>query len=147
MSDQILVSFSDATRDTLKLMLDLEATAGQPAVSEETGEQLRVAIEITGDIQGVVYYRFPSKTVIEIVKIMSGMEIGEIDDFVSSAIGEIANIISGNAMNSLYEKKFVCDIKPPQITMDKPSAECTDTGSGTQVVTDIGVFNLDLFKK
>ncbi|UTW68872.1 chemotaxis protein CheC [Anaerobacillus sp. HL2] len=49
------------------------------------------------------------------VKTMCGMEVTEVDMFVSSALGEVVNIISGNALTKLTEKGMVCDILPPKI--------------------------------
>ncbi len=144
MVDQILVSFTEATRDVFKLMLDLDAKSENHSFSEGTSEKLRVAVEITGDVQGKIYYWFPRDAVIEIVKIMSGMEITEIDEFVTSAISEMANIISGNAMNNLYEKHYVCDILPPEVSLNE-GVSCREA-DGAQLVTDIGVFNLDLVR-
>lgn len=144
MADGILVSFTDATRDVLKLMLDLDAKSEKYSITDGTTEKLRVAVEITGDIKGKIYYWFPKDTVLEIVKIMSGMEISEVDDFASSAICEMANIISGNAMNNLYERNFTCDILPPEVSMDNKPVQ--GESAGALVVTDIGVFNLDIVK-
>ena len=47
------------------------------------------------------------------VKIMSGMEFEEVDAFVTSAISEIANIISGNVATALSDSDIKCDILPP----------------------------------
>ncbi|MEI6100356.1 MAG: chemotaxis protein CheX [Eubacteriales bacterium] len=146
MMDEILVSFTEATRDVFKLMLDLDAKSEIHCITEGTCEQLNIAVGITGDIQGEIQYWFPKETVFEIVKIMSGMETIEIDDFVKSAIGEVANIISGNAMNNLYERNFLCDIKPPEVNFIIPPVYCQGADR-TMVVTDIGMFNLDLIKK
>lgn len=43
------------------------------------------------------------------------MEMKEIDGFVSSALGEVANIISGNVVTELSKNEYKCDIVPPQI--------------------------------
>lgn len=146
MVDEILFSFTEATRDVFKIMLDLDANSKQHSFTESTSEQLRIAVGITGDIQGEIQYWFPKETAFEIVKIMSGMEISEIDDFVTSAIGEVANIISGNAMNNLYERNFTCDIMPPEVSICKPGMQC-QISDGTMVETDAGAFKLDIYKK
>jgi chemotaxis protein CheX len=42
------------------------------------------------------------------------MAVEDIDEFASSAIGEIANIISGKALIAMSQEKIVCDILPPE---------------------------------
>jgi len=77
---------------------------------------------------------------------MSGMEFSEIDDFVTSAMGEIANIISGNVMSTLSVQKLSCDILPPHIidnTGDKANIDYKFY-SGMQICTDIGNIDLDI---
>lgn len=114
----LLTPFSNAASQTFKLLLDLDVStdASQPTEPcEETKEKVNIMIEITGDLAGEVMYSFPKDTTLEMVKMMSGMEFNEIDDFVKSALGEIANIISGNAMTGLSQSQVVCDIRPPKI--------------------------------
>lgn len=112
---KILDPFSKATQEVFKLMLDLDAACDASAKCDVLDDKITIAIGLTGDFSGKIYYSFPKKTTLEMVKIMSGMEIGEIDDFVTSAMGEIANIISGNALIALTEQQITCDILPPEI--------------------------------
>jgi len=123
----------------------MDATCEPNSKTEDTSGHLRIAVEITGDVKGRIEYLFPNDTAIEIVKFMSGMEITGLDDFVTSAMGEVANIISGNAMNNLYERNFVCDIMPPEVSINKQPAQCQS--DGVLFETEIGTFCLDLFKK
>jgi len=46
---------------------------------------------------------------LEMVKIMSGLEMDDIDNFVSSALGEVGNIISDNALTILTKGNYKCD--------------------------------------
>ncbi|WP_457944579.1 chemotaxis protein CheX [Caproiciproducens sp. LBM24188] len=118
MNDGIFIPFSKATGEAFKMMLNLEASTEEPEVRDvvpNTGSDLNIAIDVTGDLTGEVLYRFPKKTALEMVKIMCGMEFEEIDEFVTSAMGEIANIISGNAMTGLSEQNIICDIQPPKV--------------------------------
>ncbi|AFM00192.1 MULTISPECIES: chemotaxis protein CheX [Desulfitobacterium] len=114
----LLTPFSNAASQTFKLLLDLDVSTdvSQPIESsEEAKEKVDIVIEITGDLAGEVMYSFPKDTTLEMVKMMSGMEFNEIDEFVKSALGEIANIISGNAMTGLSQSQVICDIRPPKI--------------------------------
>lgn len=141
--------FFDATKDVFQLMLDLNNITNKPLCETcvVANGKMDIAIGVVGDMQGKVIYRFPVETSLEIVKIMSGMEFSEIDDFVTSAMGEIANIISGNVLSILSVQEITCDILPPQIlTEDMVDDSNTkyDYISGMQIYTDIGNISLDI---
>ena len=131
MNTDLLAPFANATCETLKLLLDVDARTGTAGATDGCAEdkaRISVAIGITGDVSGEALYRFPVDTTLEIVKTMSGMEFTEIDEFVTSALGEIANIISGNAVTDLSGRQITCDILPPKILdgEELPSAaDCT----------------------
>lgn len=113
MSDKLYQPFLEATRDVFELMLDITDILDRIMETFECEDELDVTIEIVGDLVGEVIYRFPRKTSLNVVNVMSGMEIQEVDDFVTSAISEIANIISGNVLTILSKDHFNCDILPP----------------------------------
>jgi Predicted inhibitor of MCP methylation, homolog of CheC len=143
MKNDVLTPFTNAACNTLKLLLDVDALAEAARVIEacpENTDQIDVVIGITGDLDGEVLYRFPTDTTLEIVKMMSGMEFTEVDEFVTSALGEIANIISGNAVTDLSQKDITCDILPPKIMGEEKLV--TDEGVtylfSTKINTSIG---------
>ncbi len=107
--------FLSATRSVFQLMLDLSDVADRPAEAFVCDDALCIAIGITGDLTGEVIYRFPRVTSLRMVAIMSGMEMDSVDDFVTSAVAEIANIISGNVLTMLAGEDLVCDILPPEL--------------------------------
>ena len=117
MTDQVFGPFSNAVREVCKQMLDINAEVGaaSPVNVSSSGDKVNIMVGFTGDYSGETYYVFPRNTALEIVKSMSGMEIDDIDEFVTSALGEISNIISGNAMTGLSELSIACDILPPKL--------------------------------
>lgn len=112
--------FYQATINVFKLMLDLDVSRDQStALQKMLGQkEVGVVIDITGDLTGSILYRFPDTMILEMVKIMSGMEFDTVDSFVTSALGEVSNIISGNAISSLFSQNYNCDIKPPRILIE-----------------------------
>ena len=141
MKNDMIAPFANATSETLKLLLDLDAIVAASQnedKKEEKQDQIDVAIGITGDLTGEVLYRFPTETTLEIVKIMSGMEFTEIDEFVTSALGEIANIISGNAVTDLSRQEIVCDILPPKVLEGEGADAETTYLFSTKLNTSIG---------
>ena len=115
MLDKFYIPFFEATCNVFFLMLDLSEITDQPAERGEFDGALSISIGVIGDLEGEVIYRFPQETSLAMVNIMSGMEMDSVDEFVTSAISEIANIISGNVLTMLAEKDFKCDILPPKL--------------------------------
>jgi chemotaxis protein CheX len=107
--------FLEATRSVFQLMLDLQDITESPVEGFVPSGVTDVSVGMIGDLQGEVVYRFPRETSLNMVRIMSGMEIDSVDDFVTSAISEIANIISGNVLTMLAESHLKCDILPPRL--------------------------------
>ena len=150
MNNVLYNPFFNATRDVFELMLALNDISDKPyAVNDGVHGQMDIviAIGITGDLEGKVVYHFPKETSLKMVNIMSGMEFEEIDEFVTSAMGEIANIISGNVLSNLSEQELTCDILPPEILATETLAEQIKNynfKSGMQITTDIGEVNLEI---
>lgn len=106
-----------ATTSVFKTMLNLEPQAGVPTAIDELTpvKEANVIIGVTGDLRGSLLYSFSKEMALEMVYIMSGMRMKELDMFVSSALSEVANIISGNALTHLSKNQLICDIAPPQL--------------------------------
>ncbi len=140
--------FYQATNDVLMNMLDLKTERGQLDLVDDVipGNEANVIIGITGSLSGTVMYSFPKSMTLEIVKIMSGMELEKLDSFVTSALGEVANIISGNAVTYLKEDKFECNIVPPQVIIgqNQSISMATDHALLLPISTNIGDFDLNI---
>jgi len=123
MSHNIYTPFLEATRNVFHLMLDLSDIDEGPAENFRYDDTLNISIGVVGDLKGEIIYKFPSDTSLSMVTIMSGMEIDSVDEFVTSAISEIANIISGNVLNLLAETDINCDILPPALKLSEDAGE------------------------
>ncbi|MBE6011087.1 MAG: chemotaxis protein CheX [Lachnospiraceae bacterium] len=148
MDNKIYMPFFEATKDVLKLMLDIEAESKAGENQDnifDSENKLNISIGLTGDIKGEILYKFPKETTLEMAKIMSGMEFNEVDDFVTSAVGEIANIISGKALIALSEKEIQCDILSPKVIMDAKYNDTYSESHFSKVCTDIGEIEIDIY--
>ena len=101
MVDNLYRAFVDATHHVFELMLNISEISDHPAEDLKSDDTVDIAIGIVGDLKGEVIYRFPVSTSLNMVNIMSGMQFEAVDVFVTSAISEIANIISGNVLTAL----------------------------------------------
>ncbi|MGE4354013.1 MAG: chemotaxis protein CheX [Oscillospiraceae bacterium] len=128
MSEKIFTSLANATQEVLHLMLGVDAVAGGKSTESLTldSDEIVVCIGLTGDASEEVSYYYPKETALEFVRIMSGMEVDKVDEFVMSAVSEISNIISGSAATELSTQEIVCDILPPQVTLESSGERVTD---------------------
>ncbi len=115
MIENIQNPFFEATKNVFNLMLDLQDVSETSAENFNHNKCLNICIGVTGDLTGKAIYKFADQTSLNVVNIISGMEIDSIDEFVTSAISEIANIISGNVFSMLAETNIICDILPPYV--------------------------------
>lgn len=143
--------FYMATRDVFQLMLDLPVDKGNMGVVDEmvSSKEANVVLGVTGDLRGSILFSFPKEMTLEMVRIMCGMQLDEIDNFVSSALGEIANIVGGNAITNLSTNNYICDIVPPQIYIGsyKSMSMAAQKALLLTMNTSIGSFDVHIFLK
>ena len=143
--------FYKATKDIFKLMLDVDPQKKDLKVIEDMiqAKETSVFLGITGDLQGGIMFSFPKTMALEMIKILSGMDLDIIDSFASSALGEIGNIIGGNALTELSKYNYKCNIIPPQIFIGehKSLSLANKKALLLTLTTPIGDFDLSIFLK
>lgn len=136
-------AFVKSLRDTLETMVGLNSSIAQDRTDQEArlvGDAF-VRIDIIGDIRGSVVYGFSRDFALEVVRMMTFMELTELDDMVCSAMGEISNITSGNATISLAEKGYQCDITTPAISIDEFPSDIGELTKGVCLESSVGQFS------
>ncbi len=78
-------------------------------------QQCNVIMGVTGGIEGQILYGMSLITADRIASQMLGQPVLTFDNLAASAIGELGNMITGNAMSLLAEAGITCDITPPSI--------------------------------
>ena len=96
-----------------ELGVKLVLSGAEQAASQYTTNELTAVIGISGQLEGNVLYGFSQECAKTIAGKMIGQEILEMDELSLSAIGEIANMITGNAATLLANMGAACDITPP----------------------------------
>jgi chemotaxis protein CheX len=138
--------FYKATIDVFRIMLNLDVKRGALRAVEELEpvSEANVVIGVTGDLKGSLLYSFPKEMALEMVTIMAGMAMNKLDAFVSSALGEVANIISGNAVTHLASSGLTCQISPPQVFVGRKGSLSMSTEKAVVVplITDIGTLEV-----
>lgn len=110
---------------------------GAEAVSNQfTTDQITAIIGISGRLEGNVLYGFSDGTALAVASQMMGEPVTELDDIGLSALGEIANMITGNAATQLAAAGYTCDISPPVII--EPAGSKFYTPGGKQILVTFG---------
>ncbi len=107
---------SDATTEIFETMIMLEITAGDPVVEKINNFKCSVSgvIGLAGTCKGILAIHLPDTVAMSITGSFLGMEVTEVDDDVTDAIGELANMVAGNI-------KMILDEAGKDVTLSIPS--------------------------
>lgn len=95
--------FITATLHVLKTIAQVEVSAGKPYVKKDkiARGDVSAVIGLTGNVSGTISVSFAEKSILAIVSRMFGEEVTSLNDEIGDAVGEIANMISGQARQAL----------------------------------------------
>lgn len=119
MDINIAKPFIKATVDVLSTMAMITPKPGKPYAKKDTVARGDVTgiIGITGEKNGTISVTFPKDCAIAIVKNMLGGEIEDVIQDVKDAVGEVTNMISGQARRGLSEMGYVFQAATPTVIM------------------------------
>lgn len=102
---EVAKPFVDATKHVLTMMARLEPKPGKPYVKKGAAASgdVSAVVGLTGDKNGSVSISFSKKCAIAVVKNMLGDDIADIIQDAKDAVGEITNMISGQARAGLSQ--------------------------------------------
>ena len=91
--------FIAAVRNVFQTMMDIEVGIGKPYTKREQDGSADVSgiIGFSGDAAGCVVVSFPKPVALRAVSAFAGTEISEDHPDFADAVGELANMIAGNA--------------------------------------------------
>lgn len=117
MNADFINPFLKATINVLSMMAFVKPEAGKPFIKKDRKAQGDISgiIGMTGATKGVVVFSLSKEAAIKIVSSMLGEDYKEINDDVSDAIGEITNMISGDARRELATKGYTFEGGLPSI--------------------------------
>lgn len=121
MNAEHLDAFKNAASRVLQAMAFTEATAAKPFVKQEgeSAGDVSAIVGITGPMEGSMSLSFAQKSILFVVSNMFGEEMTKLDDEVADAVGELTNIISGDARRELAEAGLTLDGAVPTVIMGK----------------------------
>ncbi len=109
--------FIQSTIVTFKNMMSTDVTPGKVALKEGNALTYYISgiIGLSGDAQGAIAVSFPKLAALKVVSAMLGTQIKVVGDEVTDGIGELANIIAGNAKKDLAQ--FNLKISLPKVVI------------------------------
>ena len=113
--------FIESTLHVLKTIASVKAEGGKPFLKKDfkaLGDVSSI-IGLTGDVKGTVSVSFSEESILPIVSAMFGEEIAALNEEVKDAVGEIANMISGQARQKLDEMGLNLKAAIPTVVMGK----------------------------
>ena len=126
--------FIQATIDTFRTMMEIDLKTGNPILRENAHHTFDVSgvIGLSGEAQGVISISFPKVLALKVASKMFGEEIKIIGPELTDSIGEIANIIAGNAKQYLSQYKL--SISLPNVVIGKNHRIEVQSGVKTIVI-------------
>lgn len=114
---------------------ELELAGAQMVSNQYTTDDITAIIGVSGQLQGNVLYGFSEETTKSIISVMVGEDSAPVSNELGlSAIGEIANVITGNAATKLAELGYICDISPP-VVIEPVGTKFTTVGGPQMLVS------------
>jgi chemotaxis protein CheX len=106
MDVNLINPFVEATLHVLSSLAFTKARAGKPYLKKDSLAQGDVSgiVGLTGETSGTLSVSFSEQSILTIVSNMFGEPVLEINDEVKDAVGEILNIVSGQARQKLESK-------------------------------------------
>jgi len=121
MDANIVNPFIDATVNVLATMASTRAEAGKPYLKKDQVARGDVSgvMGLTGETRGTISVSFTETSILAIVSNMLGEEIKEMNEEIKDAVGEITNMISGQARKKLDEQGMSLKAAIPSVIMGK----------------------------
>lgn len=110
--------FLMAAKKVLQDMCFVEVSVQKPILKEASFEADTwvIIIGITGEMRGQVLIAMSEENACSLASKMCMTEVQKIDDFSASALGELGNMIMGNAATVFSSNGIGIDITPPTLS-------------------------------
>lgn len=121
MDVKLINPFINATINVLETMAFVTVTAGKPYVKQDStavGDVTGV-IGLTGVAHGTIAVTFEEKCILTVVSNMLGETMESLNEDIADAVGELTNMISGQARRELDEVGKVFKAAIPSVITGK----------------------------
>jgi len=149
MNVEYINPFLQATVNVLKTMAFVEAKPGKPSLKkgDEAYGDVSGVIGLTGATEGSLSVTFTQSCIEQILTNMFGEPVSGVTEEVKDAVGEITNMISGDARRVLSEKGISLEAAIPTVVAG-PNHTITHMAKGPTIVipfsTEAGAFTVEV---
>ena len=114
---EIAKAFVAATTTILSTMAGMTATAGKPYVKKDATAKGDVSaiVGVTGPKRGTISVSFTKSCAVALVTGMLGDDVQNMEADIQDAVGEVANMVSGQARATIAEKGLVLQGATPSV--------------------------------
>ncbi len=149
MDVRLINPFINATANVIETMAFIKIKAGKPYLKKDSVAKGDVTgvIGLTGVANGTISVTFQEKCILRIVSNMFGEEMKELNEEIADAVGELTNMISGQARKELEESgKFFHAAIPSVITGKNHTIAHYTSGPKIAIpfYTDDGSFTIEV---
>ncbi len=149
MDVRLVNPFINATINVLETMAFINVQAGRPYLKKDNlavGDVSGV-LGLTGVANGTISVTFEEKCILTVVSNMFGETMSELNSEIADAVGELTNMISGQARRELEEMGKVFKAAIPSVVTGK-SHSITHYSDGPKIAipfhTDSGEFTIEV---
>jgi len=142
----LIMPFVNSTTNVFTTMMNIKPVIGKPHLKDDakTSHDVSGIIGFSGEIVGSVVVSFQMETAVKLVNALVGMEVDpKSPDFID-AVGELANMIAGNAKKDLG---LMASIAVPTVIIGKDHIVGRLSGTPCVVIpctTDEGAFAVEV---
>jgi chemotaxis protein CheX len=142
--------FITSTIHMFKTMLNTDVKPGAARVKTEPFPTYDVSgiIGLSGDAQGSIALSFPKVLALKVVSLLLGQDVKVVGDELTDGIGELTNIVAGNAKQGLTNYKL--SISLPNVVIGKNHVLRSPSGLPTIIVpfsSTLGNFAMEVSLK
>ncbi|MDG5813480.1 chemotaxis protein CheX [Chitinispirillales bacterium ANBcel5] len=142
--------FIMSTIETFKKMLNSDIEPGKVALKNSTVYSYDISgiIGLSGEAQGSICLSFPKIVALKVITALLGVEVKIIGEEVTDGIGELANIVAGNAKKHLTQ--YDLSISLPKVVIGKDHKVASQRGVPTLMVpfkSSLGEFAMEISLK
>ncbi len=121
MDVKLVNPFINATINVLETMAFIDVKAGKPYLKKDSVAvgDVTAVLGLTGVANGTISVTFEEKCILTVVSNMLGETIKEINNDIADAVGELTNMISGQARRELGEMGRVLKAAIPSVIAGK----------------------------
>lgn len=141
--------FLSAVKNIFETMIDLTFSLGKPSLKKdnETSYDISGIIGISGEVAGCVVVSFPESVALRLASALLDQEIQTVDGDCTDAIGEIANMIAGDAKKDFPQGDTTISV--PSVVIGKHKVAYP---KGVPIISipcsmDVGAFSIDVALK